>query len=185
MRKFLLVIALGFVKLVAVAQMHVECMYFEKLDSLFISHNIHFADLSNRILMDKYLHKNYKFNTKDYEKELAKSYNEFLLWDNYTHELVPDTTKIYMTLTDYNKSRIGMSEFAYDLNDDLIRKSIDIDIMQIFHIDINTDEYECFEILECIFTDHVHNYKLLTTMVYYKDRSGWDVYCTDDQMKSN
>jgi hypothetical protein len=113
MKKLVLAIAVGFVKLVAVAQMHVQCMYFEKLDSLFISHNIHFADLSDRILMDKYLHKNYKFNTKDYEKQLAKSYNEFLLWDNYAHKLVPDTTKIYMTLTDYNKSRMGMSESLF------------------------------------------------------------------------
>ena len=33
--------------------------------------------------------------------------------DNYAHKLVPDTTKIYMTLTDYNKSRMGMSESLF------------------------------------------------------------------------
>ena len=182
MKKFVLAIAVSFVSFVASSQMQAQCIILPKLDSFFVSHNIHFMEMADRLIMDKYLNKNYKIKSKDYEQILIKSYNEFLLWDNDTHDFIPDTTKIYMSLNEYVNSRIDMSEKIHNLNNWLADKSIDVNIMQMFHIDVNANGYEFFEILECVCIDQLNNTKLLKTYIFAKGVNGWEDYCSDDLM---
>ena len=107
---------------------------------------------------------------------MIESYNEFTKWNNGKLQVIPDTSIIIRTGTDYIKNKRltqDSKNLEWLMNDSQT-------LLQMIHFDINRDNIKSIEILEFHLTG-IKEYTYIFHMIFIEDfNNNWSSFSSDD-----